>query len=247
MLAIHDLNVSYNQMLTLKTLNLQIASGEICAVIGPSGCGKSTLLKAVAGLIPNYDGEILLKGQKISQKDHTIGLIPQNYGLLPWKTVYQNITLGLEIKGIKVSEPKIPARIDDLLNELKLMPFKKNYPGALSGGQKQRVAIARAFVLQPDLLLMDEPFSALDALTREKTHELFLNIWQKEKLTTLFITHDVEEAIILGTKIVFMSPAPGTIIKIFNNPVANLKEKRNTKEFLQLASNLRKLMKEEWV
>lgn len=243
MLKIKNLNVTYNNTPTLQGINLQINQGEIYAFIGPSGCGKSTMLGAIAGLIKGYDGEILLNNEKISPKEHTIGLIPQHYGLLPWKTVYDNILLGLEIKGIKKPDTK---QIDSILDKLNILSFKKRYPNELSGGQKQRVAIARAFVLNPDILLMDEPFSALDALTREATEELFLDIWKEKKITTLFITHNVEEAIFLGTKIAVMSHAPGKIIKIFDNPAIHLQDKRTSKEFLHTSSEIRKVMKKEW-
>ena len=247
MLEIKNLNISYEQTIALKAIDLKIPTGEIYAIIGPSGCGKSTLLGAVANLISTYDGEILLDNEKISQQRHTIGLIPQNYGLLPWKTVYDNILIALQVKGFKKNNQALIKQIDWLLERLNISAYKNRYPNELSGGQKQRVAIARAFALKPDILLKDEPFSALDALTREESQELFLTIWEQEKATTLLITHDIDEAIMLGTKIVLMSPAPGRILKILDNPTFNLKNKRTTAAFLKISSEIRTFMKEEWV
>lgn len=227
--------MAYEPTRVLENIDLEIGSGEIYTIIGPSGCGKSTFLGAIAGLVKGVDGEIFLNGEKICTKKHTIGLIPQHYGLLPWKTVYENIVLAHKIRGFQLSEEKKAAEIEGMLEKLKILPFKKRYPGELSGGQKQRVAIARAFSLKPDLLLMDEPFSALDALTREATRELFLELWRENRATTLFITHDVDEAVALGTKIVLMSPPPGRILRVFDNDRSD-----------GLAAEIRRLMREVW-
>ncbi|WP_400243551.1 ABC transporter ATP-binding protein [Niallia sp. JL1B1071] len=247
MLEIKNVDVFYdkNQSEVLIDINLQIKTGEIYAIIGPSGCGKSTLLKAISGLTPYSKGEILLNKKKISAKHHTIGLIPQNYGLLTWKTVFDNILLPLNIKGRQIDKTTL-TNIDEIMEKLEIRLLKDQFPNKLSGGQKQRVAIARAFVLQPDILLMDEPFSALDALTRENIQELFLKIWKEQNITTLLITHSVEEAIYLGTKIVIMSPSPGRIITILDNPVHKIENKRTSLEHLQIATNIRNIMTKEW-
>jgi len=156
MLEINNVNVYYdkNHSEVLREINLQIKTGEIYAIIGPSGCGKSTLLKVISGLTPYSNGEILLNKEKLSVKHHTIGLIPQNYGLLPWKTVFDNILLPLNIKGRQIDKT-ILNYIDEILEKLEISTLKERFPNNLSGGQKQRVAIARSFVLQPDILLMD--------------------------------------------------------------------------------------------
>lgn len=247
MLEIKNVDVYYdkNQSEVLREINLQIETGEIYAIIGPSGCGKSTLLKAISGLTPYSKGEILLNKEKLSAKHHTIGLIPQNYGLLPWKTVFDNILLPLNIKGRQIDKAFLNY-IDEVMEKLEISTLKERFPNNLSGGQKQRVAIARSFVLQPDILLMDEPFSALDALTRENIQELFLKIWKEQNITTLLITHSVEEAIYLGTKIVIMSPLPGRIIKILDNPVQKIENKRTSVEHLQIATDIRNIMTKEW-
>lgn len=247
MLEIKNVDVFYdkNQSEVLKNINLQINTGEIYAVIGPSGCGKSTLLKAISGLTPYNKGAILLNKEKVSAKSHTIGLIPQNYGLLPWKTVFANILLALKVKGRQIDKTTLN-NIEEVMEKLEILALKERFPNNLSGGQKQRVAIARAFILQPDILLMDEPFSALDALTRESIQELFLNIWKEQNITTMLITHSIEEAIYLGTKIVIMSPFPGKIISILDNPVQEVENKRTSFEYIQIATDIRNIMTKEW-
>ena len=170
MIEIENVSVKYrteNDIYTaIANVNLVIPDGGTCAVIGPSGCGKSTLLKCVAGLIPDYEGRVLINGEEVNPKAQTIGFMPQNYGLLPWKTVVDNIRLGMKIK----KAPELLDRnvIKQLMRQLGIEGLGHRYPVELSGGQQQRVALARVFALQPDVLLMDEPFSALEAITREE-------------------------------------------------------------------------------
>jgi len=237
MLDIQNLSVNYGELTVLNNVNLQIADGEICTIVGPSGCGKSTLLKAVARLLPDHSGHVLFNGDTVSPKKHTIGYIPQSYELLPWKTIEQNIVLALKIKGLPLMKNG-QSVVDGALERIGLLTHKKKFPGALSGGQKQRVAIARAFVLEPDVLLMDEPFSALDALTKEEMQQFFLDIWKGRSGSTLFITHDIEEAVFLGEKVVVM--LPGQEIQILNSPNAD----RDSESFVKLCSHIRKIMRE---
>lgn len=236
MLEIQKLSAAYDGLSVLSSLNLQVAEGEICTIVGPSGCGKSTLLKAIAGLLDGFSGDILFNGEAISAKQHTIGYIPQSYGLLPWKTVEKNITMALKIKGLPL-EKDGKSVVDDALERTFLTQHKNKFPGALSGGQRQRVAIARAFVLEPDVLLMDEPFSALDGVTKEEMQQFFLDVWQDRMGVTLFITHDIEEAVLLGKKVVVM--LPGKEIQILESPSAD----RESIAFLKTCSSIRKLMK----
>ena len=175
MIQINNLNVCYKNhdkyTKVIEDVNLTVKKGEICAIIGPSGGGKSTLLKVLAGIIVDYTGEVLIDGIAVNPKTHRIGLIPQNYGLVKWKTVEQNILLSAKIK-----DGKNNIDIDfyeRLLKELKLKDFIKRYPSQLSGGQMQRVSMARALLLKPNVLLMDESFSALDAMTREDVQKCF--------------------------------------------------------------------------
>lgn len=240
MIKIKDLSVYYkwqNQDITaLENLNIDIESGEIYTFIGPSGCGKSTLLYVLSGINKEYGGEVSIDGRAIDPKTQRIGLILQNYGLVPWKTVYQNAMLGLKIKKDRYG-------LDDyssyIFEQLGINDLLKRYPKELSGGQQQRVAIARAFVMRPDLLLMDEPFSALDAITREEIQELFLNIWKEHKVTTVFITHSVDEALYLGSRIVVLSSAPGTVLENIENPCFMMEDLRSKDEYHLMASHLR--------
>ncbi|MBK1809893.1 ABC transporter ATP-binding protein [Clostridium sp. YIM B02505] len=249
MLNIKNLSASYksqeNLVTALGPVSMKITPGDIYAVIGPSGCGKSTLLNVLSGIIKDYQGEVTLNGENLSPKKHNIGFIPQNFGLLPWKNVQKNCTLSLRIKGIALDD-SINERIDYIQNKLDIYSLRNRYPNELSGGQKQRVAIARAFIMNPDLLLMDEPFSALDALTREEAQELFIDMWNQYKTTTLFVTHSIEEAIYMGKKIVIMSHCPGTIVKIIDNPLFNTDNLRENEEYLKLSSYLRTIIKKGW-
>lgn len=249
MLDINNLTVSYKSdkklVNALGPISMKIATGDIYAVIGPSGCGKSTLLNVLSGIIKDHGGDVKLNNEDLNPKTHNIGLIPQNFGLLPWKNVQKNCTLSLKIKG-KVIDSSTSERIDYIQKKLDIYSLKDRFPNELSGGQKQRVAIARAFIMDSDLLLMDEPFSALDAITREEAQELFMNMWNQYKTTTLFVTHSIEEAIYIGKKIAIMSHCPGNIIKIIDNPLFNTENLRENEEYLKLSSLLRTIIKKGW-
>lgn len=249
MLEINNLSVSYKSdkklINALGPISMQIEPGDIYAIIGPSGCGKSTLLNVLSGILKDYVGNVQLDNEVLTPKKHNIGFIPQNFGLLPWKNVQKNCTLSLKIKG-KTLDSSINEKIDYIQNKLNIHTLKDRYPYELSGGQKQRVSIARAFIMNPDLLLMDEPFSALDALTREEAQELFIDIWNQYKTTTIFVTHSIEEAIFMGKKIVIMSHCPGTIVEIIDNPLFNTENLRQNEEYLKLSSYLRAIIKKGW-
>lgn len=248
MIRIKDLNIAYEARGTrydvLKDITLELAAGETCAIIGPSGCGKSTLLKVLAGIIKKFEGTVEINGQPVMPERQKIGFIPQNYGLLPWKTISENIRLGIKIKNKHASDNE--RNQVAMLQLLGLSGLEQRYPGELSGGQQQRVALARAFLLNPDLLLMDEPFSALDAMTREEIQNVFLHVWRKHSVSTILVTHHVEEAVYLGRKIVILSAAPGTVSKIIENPLFGVEGVRNRQEFFQLCIELRKMIKEDW-
>lgn len=245
MLEVKGLSIDFQGEKVLDKLDLTVNSGEICAIIGPSGCGKSTLLKAVAGLIERFQGDILFENESISPKKQTIAFIPQNYGLLPWQTVEQNILLALKLKGRTMTKLEMHETMDSVLNKLGLLQFKKRYPANLSGGQKQRVAIARAFILHADILLMDEPFSALDSLTTEAVLAFFSELWESQKTTTLFVTHDIEEAVFLGTNIVLMN-AKGKILQVMDNQENQVEKQRTSLPFIKRCKEIRDLMKKEW-
>lgn len=234
MIQIENLFVQYDKQNILENISLELETGSVCAVIGPSGCGKSTLLNVLAGLNRNYTGNVLINKAIPSPKKQTIGFIPQNYGLLPWLKVKDNIMLGLTIKH--KSRAKLP---QNLITSLGLDKLLERYPKELSGGQQQRVSLARAFALNADLLLMDEPFSALDAITREEMQDVFINLWQKQNVTTVLVTHYVEEALYLGQKIVVMTNSPGKIYKTIDNPLFADRNFRERIQFAQLSRQLR--------
>ncbi|MGK0468636.1 ATP-binding cassette domain-containing protein [Clostridium sp.] len=245
MIKINNLKVSYENMntqtLVIDNANLSVKKGEICALIGPSGGGKSTLLKVLAGIIVDYDGEVLIDGKTVDPKIHRIGLIPQNYGLVKWKTVEENIFLSAKIKDGKKN-----IDIDfykKLLKELSLVELVKRYPNELSGGQMQRVSMARALLLKPELLLMDESFSALDAMTREEVQKLFLEVWEEHKVTTILVTHDIKEAIYLAQDIAIISSTPGEILEVIRNPLFGTENNSVDLEYIHMNSKLRGILK----
>ncbi|MDR2504344.1 MAG: ATP-binding cassette domain-containing protein [Deltaproteobacteria bacterium] len=204
MIRIDRLNAGYGPELVLRDFSLELEDGEIHALIGPSGCGKSTLLKVLCGIIPPLAGRIeYAAGQGGGPPD--IGYVPQHYGLLAWKTVLRNILLPLRVGS---GRRKISRREEtgDIIDALGLRPLLQRYPRELSGGERQRAALARALISGPGLLLMDEPFSALDAFTADACRELFFKLWGQYRVTTLLITHSMAEAAALGSRILLMNP-----------------------------------------
>lgn len=249
MIEIRGLTVKYksknSDFLALDNINMSIADGDICAVIGPSGCGKSTLLHVLSGIIKDYAGSVLINGDRIDPRLQRIGLVMQNNGLLPWKDIYYNSTLGVRIKD---GHRKIDKHyVDYILNRLGIDKMKTRFPNQLSGGQRQRAEIARAFILRPNMLLMDEPFSALDALTREEIQDLFLEVWNENKVPTVFITHSIEEALYIGKNIIIMSKSPGHVMGIYENPLFGRKGLRLDEEYYKFSIRLRKIAKGEWL
>ena len=193
----------------LQNINLQVKPGEFITIIGPSGCGKSTLLKLIAGLDREYEGIITLNNEEITEPSIKQGFIFQEHRLFPWLTVEQNIAADLALK-----DPQVRKRVVELIEIVRLKGFEKAYPKELSGGMSQRVAIARALLRNPEVLLLDEPFGALDAFTRTHLQEVLLEIWEQKKTTMIFVTHDIDESIYLADRVVIMSPRPGKISTI---------------------------------
>lgn len=242
MIAVKDLSVKYRsihgEIQALNKVNISMGTGDLYTVIGPSGCGKSTLLYVLSGILTDFEGSVLIDGKPVNPRTQRIGLILQNYGLLPWKTVYQNVMLGLKIKN---GSTTLNEDGHYLLKQLGIDDLLKRYPKELSGGQQQRVAIARAFMLKPDLLLMDEPFSALDAITREEIQELFLATWERNPVNTVFVTHSVDEALYLGRKVAVFSPSPGRILEVVDNPCFH-QDKRFSDDYFKMSMHLRNLL-----
>lgn len=195
----------------LDNVNIEIQSGEFICIVGRSGCGKSTLLKIIAGLLDCNAGSVKLGGKVIQEPDIDLGMIFQEHRLLPWLTIKENVALGLH----NISREKKNFIISKYLELVNLTGFENAYPHQLSGGMAQRASIARSLVNNPKVLLLDEPFGALDALTRIQMQKEILKIWEKEKATMILVTHDIDEAIYLGDRVVVMSSRPGTILDIF--------------------------------
>jgi sulfonate transport system ATP-binding protein len=193
----------------LHDINFQVKQGEFVTVIGPSGCGKSTLLKLIAGLDNEYEGTIKINNQEITGPSIKQGFIFQEHRLFPWLTVEKNIAADLSLKNSKVRK-----RVDELIEIVRLKGFEKAYPKELSGGMSQRVAIARALLRDPEVMLLDEPFGALDAFTRTHLQDVLLEIWQQKKTTMILVTHDLDESIYLANRVVIMSSRPGQISNI---------------------------------
>lgn len=217
MLEVSALNVSYQQQAVICDLSFQLAEQKILALLGPSGSGKTTFLRALLGELP-YSGQITLGGQKITPHSVRLAYVPQDLGLLPWKTVWQNVVLAQ-----KISQKRHQHMLEEptaLFEKLDLMPVLTRYPAQLSGGQKQRAALARAFALEPELLLMDEAFSALDIVTKAKAQALFLEQWHKTPVTTILVTHDLKEALQLSDQMLIFSKNKHP--QLLENPLAKL-------------------------
>jgi NitT/TauT family transport system ATP-binding protein len=197
------------EVVALKDITLDIPQGQFVCLLGPSGCGKSTLLNAIAGFSPPSSGSITAAGMEVTGPGPDRGMVFQEYALFPWMTVEKNIAFGLEIKGLAAAQ--IEATVATLLAKLGLSDFRNRYPKDLSGGMRQRVAIARILALDSPILLMDEPFGALDALTRRNLQDELLRIWSELGKTVIFVTHSIEEAIYLADRIVVMTYRPGTV------------------------------------
>ena len=226
------------KMIALNGVDLDIMENEFICVVGPSGCGKSTLLNIIAGLLEPTSGAVYVNGKKVEGTGTERGVVFQQYALFPWLTVMKNVMFGLKLKGMSDEEAKKIAM--KYIKMVELEDFVDSYPKELSGGMKQRVAIARAYAVQPALLLMDEPFGALDAQTRTQLQSELIRTWQEEKKTCFFITHDVEEAIILATKVIVMSARPGRIKTIIDIdlPYPRTQEMKMEQQFLDLKARI---------
>ena len=229
----------------LDSVNMQIKPGELTCLLGPSGCGKSTLLNIIAGFVKPTAGYVMVDQHQVKKPGADRGVVFQQYSLLPWKTTFQNVELGLKIKGVPKAERK--DMVDEYLNLVGLVKYRNAYPNQLSGGMQQRASIVRALVNSPSVLLMDEPFAALDAQTRHMMQELLLTIWSTLKTTVIFVTHDIEEAIFLGDRIFVMGVQPGRIKAELTIPLARPRHVDDliTPEFTRLNRQVFELIREE--
>lgn len=232
----------------LHNINLTVEDNSFISLIGPSGCGKSTMLHIAAGLIQATEGEVIVNGlsPQQAQEKGEIGLIFQEASLLPWRTVRENIQLASEIRAIKKSKTKF-RDVEELIQLMELEGFADHFPRELSGGMSQRVAIARSLYYDPDILFMDEPFGALDELTRHRMNIELLNIWEKSKKTVLFVTHNIEEAVFLSDRVLVMSSRPGRIVKdlIIDLERPRKAEMKRTTRFLEFQNVLRKSLESD--
>jgi len=245
-LEVKDLNKVYTtakgETVALKNVNFKTHRREFVCVIGPSGCGKSTLIRILAGLEPHTSGDVLLDNKPVNGPGRDRGMVFQGYTLFPWRSVKQNVMFGLEMNGVNKSEAALEA--DLWLELVGLEKFANAYPHELSGGMKQRVAIARALVNQPRILLMDEPFGALDAQSRCKMQAHLLEIWRNIDITILFITHDLDEAIFLADRILVLKAHPGEVQELIEVPVPRPRsaEQFVSPEFLATKARLEALI-----
>jgi NitT/TauT family transport system ATP-binding protein len=242
---IRDLGLTFQTadgpVYALKDVNLQIEQGEFVSLIGPSGCGKTTLLRVIADLERATDGTVTVNGvsPEEARQRRAYGYVFQAAALYPWRTIERNVTLPLEIMGLPAAERR--ARAAKYLELVNLDGFEKKFPWQLSGGMQQRASIARALSFDPDLLLMDEPFGALDEIVRDHLNEQLLELWDRTGKTVVFVTHSIPEAVFLSTRIVVMSPRPGRIIDVIdsNFPRRRTLDIRETPEFLKVAHRVR--------
>ncbi len=276
MIDIENLTFTYpgQTALLFDRFSWRVERGEFWSVIGPSGCGKSTLLHLIVGVRAPDDGTIAVNGENVPRKKNRgkTGMVLQDYGMLPWATVRENVEVGLRIREFyhqgngstdrrptadrrpasvgssAVSDERHPrlrsSAVEFWLDRFGLAPHRDKYPGQISGGQRQRAAIARTLVLEPDTLLMDEPFSALDAPTREDLEQLTLDLQAETKTTTVFVTHNIEEAVFLGRKILVLGNPPHRLpLRVVENPGAGCAEYRDAPEFARQAHMLREMLK----
>ncbi len=245
---VQDVSVVYpskeNTVTALDRVSLDIAEGEFISLIGPSGCGKTTLLRVIADLEQASMGSVRVNGMgsQEARLKRAYGYVFQAPALFPWRTVLANVCLPLEINGLDKTKARAVA-MEQLAN-VGLKGFEGKYPWQLSGGMQQRVSIARALSFEPKILMMDEPFGALDEITRDRLNEQLQQLWQRERRTVVFVTHSIAEAVYLSTKIVVMSPRPGRIVKVIDSPLPNERHLglRDTPEFVALAHEVREAL-----
>ena len=223
-----------------KDVSFTVESGQAIALIGPSGCGKSTTLRMASGLLEPSEGTVLVNDEPVVRPRQATALIPQDLGLFPWKTVLQNAALGLTIR--KVAKREAQERACQALEQVGLQGFERSYPKELSGGMRQRLALARALAMDADLLLMDEPLSAIDALLRESLQDALLDLWLQRGHTQMLVTHSIEEAVYLGQRILVFSERPGTVVADIANPDMGNPEWRDSMAFAEKCLEIRAVL-----
>ena len=232
----------------LRDINLNIYPGEFICLVGPSGCGKTTLLNTIAGFLEPTAGAVYMDGRRITGPGPDRGVVFQQYAVFPWLTVRENIRFGLKLQANRRPEKEVRQIADHFIDLVGLSDFADSYPKELSGGMKQRVAIARSYAVNPKVLLMDEPFGALDAQTRQFMQESLLQILEKERKTVVFVTHGVEEATFLSTRVVIMAAQPGRVREIIpiNLPYPRVADTKTSVEFVEIRAAIEKVVREEF-
>ena len=244
---LNNVSVVFNNFTAVKKADLEVPAGQFLAIVGPTGCGKSTLLNVAGGLLPPASGTCEIFGHSLSGINHEAGYLFQSDSLMPWKTAVDNIAIGLEIRGVKRQDALNQSR--EWLARVGLQSFGNRYPHQLSGGQRKRIGLAQVLILNPKLILMDEPFGPLDAQTRVLMGDLLLKLWSRDRKAVMFVTHDLEEAITLADRVIIISAGPASHVKgdyLINLPrPRNLQEIRLTTEFAEIHRTLWNDLKEE--
>jgi len=238
MLKVEGLFKEYGEARIIGGLSFSVEKSSSLTIIGPSGCGKSTLLYIMAGLTRPTAGRVLIDGKEVAAPSRQVGFILQDFGLLPWKTVKENLCLGMKIR--KVPREEQERRSEEILSYLGLQLHRDKYPARLSGGERQRLAIGRALALEPSILLMDEPFSSLDTLTRERLQNMMLDIRSQRSLTMVTVTHSIEEAVFLGNPVMVLGGRPCGIRALVPNPGAGAQDYRNKEGFFEVCREVRR-------
>jgi NitT/TauT family transport system ATP-binding protein len=244
-LAVSRLNKSFGALEALRGINLAVERGEFITVVGPSGCGKTTFLRIVAGLEPATSGDVLLDGRKVEKPGADRGFVFQNDSLLPWRSVFANAIIGRELAG--AIGPEDRRRTMELLKLVGLEGFEHYHPRQLSGGMRQRVNLARALAIDPDILLMDEPFAALDAQTREIMQAELLRIWERGQKTVLFVTHQIDEAVFLSDRVLVFARRPGRLQEEIKIPLPRPRSLviKRTPEFVALVDRIWRMIEDD--
>jgi NitT/TauT family transport system ATP-binding protein len=236
------------EIVALKNISLKVNEGEFVTVVGPSGCGKSTLLYLIAGLETPTEGEILIDGNKVNKPDPSVGIVFQEFRIFLWRTVFKNVLFGLEVQN-RLPKDQQTALAKKYIEMVGLKGFEDRYPKELSGGMKQRVAIAQTLICSPEIILMDEPLGSVDSLTREVLQHEIMRLWEKERKAILFVTHSIDEAIFLGTRVIVFSARPGVIREIFDVdfPYPRTGAEKNDPRFARLRSTIWNVIEKEVV
>lgn len=213
-IVVNGLGKRYGSLQVFKDINVTFGEREIVTVVGPSGCGKTTLLRCIDGLIPYDDGEILVEGDRVTEPREGVAMVFQHFGLFPWKSVFANVAYGLKLAG--ASQAEIADRVPRYITMVGLAGFEQSFPYQLSGGMQQRCGLARALAVEPKVLLMDEPFAAVDAQTREILQFELLRIWESRPTTMVFVTHSIDEAVLMGDRVVVLKGRPSSVFEVID-------------------------------